>query len=92
MSASYPARGTWIEMTTSHSPGSRLRVVPRTGYVDRNLLLLLLVSVLRRSYPARGTWIEMFFPWSKLPRMKVVPRTGYVDRNIDLTSNDGLKD
>ena len=34
---SYPARGTWIEMTTACSRSQRRRVVPRTGYVDRNL-------------------------------------------------------
>ena len=34
--ASYPARGTWIEMPAILSHAARQKVVPRTGYVDRN--------------------------------------------------------
>ena len=33
---SYPARGTWIEITCSSAKSRVPAVVPRTGYVDRN--------------------------------------------------------
>ena len=59
-----------------------MRVVPRTGYVDRNSALEILLLKLVRSYPARGTWIEMNLEERTLLKKLVVPRTGYVDRNI----------
>ena len=56
-------------------------VVPRTGYVDRNLPNLDSGPLGCPSYPARGTWIEMP-PRSQQSQARfVVPRTGYVDRN-----------
>ena len=36
---SYPARGTWIEMLCSSSNILPAGVVPRTGYVDRNVFI-----------------------------------------------------
>ena len=33
---SYPARGTWIEISLPRQMSEIIVVVPRTGYVDRN--------------------------------------------------------
>ena len=57
-------------------------VVPRTGYVDRNIKCYFAVALYAMSYPARGTWIEIFCIVGDKEGLKVVPRTGYVDRNV----------
>ena len=57
---SYPARGTWIEIIILIVLFVNRAVVPRTGYVDRNMSSMVCLQV----------------------RNTVVPRTGYVDRNI----------
>ena len=38
---SYPARGTWIEILVDRDRLSGEPVVPRTGYVDRNMRCLI---------------------------------------------------
>ena len=58
-------------------------VVPRTGYVDRNIHPSYILSAHAASYPARGTWIEMMSQSLPSSDITVVPRTGYVDRNFD---------
>ena len=54
--ASYPARGTWIEMSRPIFSASVSRVVPRTGYVDRNISLhkLLEPRIGRTPHGVRG--------------------------------------
>ena len=37
MKLSYPARGTWIEIAQLRQQAPVGQVVPRTGYVDRNM-------------------------------------------------------
>ena len=58
-------------------------VVPRTGYVDRNVMDLSMNCEDISSYPARGTWIEMLMLRHYQDVNYVVPRTGYVDRNAE---------
>ena len=82
---SYPARGTWIEIVMKPRGKSLLRVVPRTGYVDRNTVIPQDTFEGMQSYPARGTWIEIRAQPDEGTSNEVVPRTGYVDRNaLDL--------
>ena len=57
---SYPARGTWIEMLKGDTMEYMHEVVPRTGYVDRNVLFGGYGYGGFGSYPARGTWIEIY--------------------------------
>ena len=78
---SYPARGTWIEMSGRRFFSQNICVVPRTGYVDRNTTASSLSPISERSYPARGTWIEISWGGGYAAPLIVVPRTGYVDRN-----------
>ena len=58
-----------------------MRVVPRTGYVDRNVHEESRCLRPHESYPARGTWIEIRLAAHIGAGRAVVPRTGYVDRN-----------
>ena len=70
------------------SQGYSRNVVPRTGYVDRNMNNSRSYAASAMSYPARGTWIEIRAPGDISSAARVVPRTGYVDRNI--TSRDKI--
>ena len=56
---SSPARGTWIEISSTSSSSLPSIVVPRKGDVDRNVVLEKTGETRKESSPARGTWIEI---------------------------------
>ena len=57
--ATFPARGTWIEMRPAKRSWNRLLDVPRKGNVDRNDHNAGFEGEHRMTFPARGTWIEI---------------------------------
>ena len=56
----FPARGTWIEITPPDASGASYSDVPRKGNVDRNLDYYASNGwKVGKTFPARGTWIEI---------------------------------
>ena len=58
-SKTFPARGTWIEISYCRHKPRRNGDVPRKGNVDRNYDLTAGDMIRQMTFPARGTWIEM---------------------------------
>ena len=58
--ATFPARGTWIEMQKNEILTKTIgQDVPRKGNVDRNNAILSGEEGGGATFPARGTWIEI---------------------------------
>ena len=55
----FPARGTWIEISYHTDGGLASTDVPRKGNVDRNSAGSERLPHCQSTFPARGTWIEM---------------------------------
>ena len=79
--ATFPARGTWIEILLKGGDKLAKKDVPRKGNVDRNDVILSQTQREDKTFPARGTWIEMTRREAYTAKMKDVPRKGNVDRN-----------
>ena len=78
----FPARGTWIEITEGRERSYLHLDVPRKGNVDRNCRYSRdKCNLNRRTFPARGTWIEISCMRTRSSCSGDVPRKGNVDRN-----------
>ena len=76
---SSPSRGTWIEIARTHHPPPGGKVVPHTGALELNEVILNHRGAEAESSPSRGTWIEIKLFFQNIPCDIVVPLTGDVD-------------
>ena len=60
LNLSLSARRAWIEMRKYHTADREWAVALRKESVDRNILLILLITLLIMSLSARRAWIEMY--------------------------------
>ena len=59
LGVTFPARGTWIEISVMLMNVHGWGDVPRKGNVDRNSGVPCKAVGASATFPARGTWIEM---------------------------------
>ena len=79
--ASLSARRAWIEILYSIVKKSQLLVALRKESVDRNIMIITICTVLKKSLSARRAWIEICCPCRAVRLLAVALRKESVDRN-----------